>query len=236
MEAELSRGAVAAIWEHGAAAEMPLVLQVLQVSPWPMSPGWYSTILSDGLHLILGVLRLFKTAAEAEAAGPDPLRRGYVIRLFEYESKADSTGYRYIYSRQLEVLQTDCVKIGDPKIYPSGYSQDKNEELDAQVVTSSCELNNEDYCAEKGLEKRLARGLVAMLQHPEMQVVGVSPIRSELKNFERYYLILSDGVHTQNATLEPHLNHLVKDTQLRRGTIIRLLNFVCYNVQNPRCE
>nr|TKW10626.1 hypothetical protein SEVIR_6G178100v2 [Setaria viridis] len=67
-----------------------------------------------------------------------------------------------------------------------------------------------------------------------MQVVGVSPMRSELKNFERYYLILSDGVHTQNATLEPHLNHLVKDNHLRGGTIVRLLNSVCYNVQNPR--
>lgn len=75
-----------------------------------------------------------------------------------------------------------------------------------------------------------------MLQHPKMQVVGVSPMRSELKNFERYYLILSDGVHTQNATPEPHLNHLVKDNHLRRGTIVRLLNFVRYNVQNPRCE
>ncbi|RCV31379.1 hypothetical protein SETIT_6G172200v2 [Setaria italica] len=66
-----------------------------------------------------------------------------------------------------------------------------------------------------------------------MQVVGVSPMRSELKIFERYYLILSDGVHTQNATLEPHLNHLVKDNHLRGGTIVRLLNSVCYNVQNP---
>ncbi|CAL5012846.1 unnamed protein product [Urochloa decumbens] len=233
MEAELSRGAVAAIWEHGAVAEMPLVLQVLDVSPWPASPGWYATVLSDGLHLIIAALRLFKTAAEAEAAGPDPLRRRDVVRLFEYESKALEDNLRFIYSRQLEVLQTDCVKIGDPKHYPSGYFEDKNEELDAQLMTSSCKLNNGDYSAEQGSEKRLARGLVAMLQHPEMQVVGVSPMRSELKNFERYYLILSDGVHTQNATLEPHLNHLVKDTRLRRGTIVQLLNFVCYNVQNP---
>jgi hypothetical protein len=53
------------------------------------------------------------------------------------------------------------------------------------------------------LEEHLTREVVEMLQHPKMQVVGVSPMRSELKNFERYYLILSDGVHTQNAYQNP---------------------------------
>ena len=46
------------------------------------------------------------------------------------------------------------------------------------------------------------------------------------------YLVLSDGVYTQNATLASHLNRLVKNSHLRMGTIARRLKFTCNAVQN----
>jgi replication factor A1 len=82
------------------------------------------------------------------------------------------------------------------------------------------------------LKELLTPGVVAMFGQPVMQVVSV--MRSGQGNLEKFHLVLSDGVHTQNATLASHLNRLVKNSHLRMGTIVRLLEFICNSVQNPR--
>uniref|UniRef100_K3YL37 Replication factor-A protein 1 N-terminal domain-containing protein n=1 Tax=Setaria italica TaxID=4555 RepID=K3YL37_SETIT len=106
--------------------------------------------------------------------------------------------------------------VGNPKWYPFGNLEDKS------------------YSAGQGLKEFLTRrGMVAVLQQPVMQVVDVSMMRLELKTFEMYHLILSDSVHTQDATLATHLNHLVKNTLLHKGTTVRLLEFMCNTSQRP---
>jgi hypothetical protein len=54
--------------------------------------------------------------------------------------------------------------------------------------------------------------MVVMLQQPVMQVVSV--MRSGPGKLEKFHLVLSDDVHTQNAELASHLNHLVKNNHL----------------------
>jgi hypothetical protein len=152
-------------------------------------------------------------------------------------SYVPSLKFRIIIVLKFEVLQTDCVMVGNPKWYPFGNLKDKSEELDAESVSGSCKMNFEAmYSAGQGLKEFLTtRGVVAVLQQPVMQVVDVSMMRSELKTFEIYHLILSDGAHKQDATLATHLNHLVKNTLLRKGTTVRLLEFMCTS-QRPRCK
>ncbi|OEL32133.1 hypothetical protein BAE44_0006847, partial [Dichanthelium oligosanthes] len=118
---------------------------------------------------------------------------------------------------ELEVLQTDCAMVGNPKWYPFLNLEDKRGELDAESVSGSCKLNCGAYSAGQGLKEFLTRrGMVAVLQQPVMQVVDVSMMRSELKKFEMYHLILSDSMHKQDATLSAHLNNLVKNTLLHK--------------------
>ncbi|KAF8769448.1 hypothetical protein HU200_006479 [Digitaria exilis] len=69
-----------------------------------------------------------------------------------------------------------------------------------------------------------------MLQQPVLQVVSVARSRQEI--LEEFQLVLSDGVHTRNATLASHLNHLVKNSHLQMGTVICLLEFTCSTVQS----
>ncbi|CAN6340290.1 unnamed protein product [Urochloa humidicola] len=93
-----------------------------------------------------------------------------------------------------------------------------------------------------GLEFDLSRGAVPALWscslgsrwRPVLQVADARhvPDGSGLRPApeQRYRIDLSDGVHSQPGTLAASLNHLVRDGSLRRGTVVRLLNFVCdYN-------
>jgi hypothetical protein len=127
--------------------------------------------------------------------------------------------------------------VGNPKQYPSGKLENKREELDPESVSSNAKLNCEAYSAGQRLKEFLTRrGMVTALQQPVMQVVDVSLLRSELKKFGRYHLVLSDTVYTQDATLAPGLNHLVENILLIKGSIIRLLEFICDTTKSPRCE
>ncbi|KAL6647496.1 hypothetical protein ACP70R_014933 [Stipagrostis hirtigluma subsp. patula] len=228
MEAHLSSGAVAAISEGRAtAAGAQLVLQVFCVSrlQWPAVER-FSVCLSDGTHLIMGTLP--KSVNHLARDG----RRGAVLRLLEFALRAVGSD-RVIEIEQLKVLQTDCLMVGNPKQYRSVHLEDKHDRSCVESVTKFTKMDSGAYSAGQGLKAYLTRGMVAMLQQPVVQVVGVSPMRSELEKFEMYHLILSDGVHTQHATLAVHLNHLVKNSNLRKGTIVRLLEFMCNIIQSP---
>jgi replication factor A1 len=90
-----------------------------------------------------------------------------------------------------------------------------------------------------GLEVDLSHGAVEAMWRspgsstlrPVMQVAdarhvpdgsGLSPAREQ-----RYCIDLSDGVHSQPGTLAVSLNRLVSDGALRRGSVVRVLDFVC---------
>ncbi|TVU05639.1 hypothetical protein EJB05_48808, partial [Eragrostis curvula] len=221
----LTRGMVTAVWEDMAAVlavGVPLVLQVLTLHPGQNDQECFIVNLSDGTHYMGGLLHHRVTTSAA-------LRRGSVVRLPVFKCRT-KLGQKFIFARQLEVLQIDCMLIGNPKQYRSGQLEDKHEELDAQLVTSSSQLNIGPYSSGQCFKELLTRGMVAMLQQPVMQVVRV--VRSGLENYEKCQLALSDGVHTQNV-LASHLNHLVKEGQLRDGTVVRILDFTCNNVWSP---
>ncbi|CAN6336070.1 unnamed protein product [Urochloa humidicola] len=91
-----------------------------------------------------------------------------------------------------------------------------------------------------GLEFDLARGTVPALWacspvsrwRPVLQVADARhdvPDGSGLRPApeQRYAVYLSDGVHSQRGTLAASLNHLVRDGSLRRGSVVRLLDFAC---------
>ncbi|CAO2206934.1 unnamed protein product [Urochloa humidicola] len=232
MEVKLSRGVVAAIWEDPpavSAAGVPLVLQLMDLRPWPAAPGsgWRSMVLSDGDHLICGALLPGVGASPAASR----MRTGAVVRFPDFQFRVE-VRKRLIIPKELEVLQTEWVTIGNPKLYQPEHLEGKHEELNPQLVSSSSVLNTGAYSAGQGLKQLLTRGVVVMLQQPVMQVVNV--MRSGMGNLEKFHLVLSDGVHTQNATLAFHLNHLVKNNNIRIGTVVRLLDFMCNNtVQSP---
>ena len=43
---------------------------------------------------------------------------------------------------------------------------------------------------------------------------------------ERYLLLFSDGVHSQLGVLTASSSHLVRDSDLRHGTVIHVLNYI----------
>ena len=128
--------------------------------------------------------------------------------------------FRLIIPKELEVLQTEWVTIGNPKLYQPTHWEGRHEELNPQLApssesSSSSNLNSGAYSAGQGLKQLLTRGVVEMFQQPVMQVVSV--MRSGQGRFEKFHLVLSDGVHTQNATLASHLNRLVKNSHRTSG-------------------
>ncbi|KAM3399754.1 hypothetical protein ACQJBY_004908 [Aegilops geniculata] len=51
---------------------------------------------------------------------------------------------------------------------------------------------------------------------------------------ERYRMLLSDGVHSQQSMLSTNHNHLVKTGALRQGSIVHLQDITCNTIQNRR--
>ncbi|KAL6624796.1 hypothetical protein ACP70R_032117 [Stipagrostis hirtigluma subsp. patula] len=92
-----------------------------------------------------------------------------------------------------------------------------------------------------GMEVDLSRGAVARLAEglplrPVLQVAEVARVAggSSAAGAERYRILLSDGVHSQPGFLASSLNHLVSDGALRRGTVVRLLDYICSFLQGRR--
>ncbi|KAL6619658.1 hypothetical protein ACP70R_034797 [Stipagrostis hirtigluma subsp. patula] len=121
MEVDLSRGAVAAMSEHGEkAAGLRPVLQVADVPRLVGSPGrsvatLYRLVLSDGVHLLQGILASVRNHLVADGT----LRRGTVLRILQYI--CSTLQHRRIFMFiQFEVLEIDCALIGSPKLYEYG--------------------------------------------------------------------------------------------------------------------
>ncbi|TVU18312.1 hypothetical protein EJB05_34402, partial [Eragrostis curvula] len=93
-----------------------------------------------------------------------------------------------------------------------------------------------------GMKVDLTHGAVAAMSRmaeglrPVLQVADV-PRRSVAvagAGAVRYRLLLSDGVHSQHGVLASSLNRLVWGGDLRRGTVVRVLDYMCSVIRNQR--
>ncbi|OVA11806.1 OB-fold nucleic acid binding domain [Macleaya cordata] len=66
---------------------------------------------------------------------------------------------------------------------------------------------------------------------PLVQVLDIKLIGTSQ---ERYRLLLSDSVATQHAMLATQLNDRVKNGQVRKGSVVQLIDYICSPVQNRR--
>eukprot|EP01116_Phalansterium_solitarium_P017308 TRINITY_DN4229_c0_g2_i1.p1 TRINITY_DN4229_c0_g2~~TRINITY_DN4229_c0_g2_i1.p1 ORF type:complete len:652 (-),score=238.32 TRINITY_DN4229_c0_g2_i1:174-2129(-) len=71
---------------------------------------------------------------------------------------------------------------------------------------------------------------------PLLQVLDVKKIQAQAQpgTADRYRLILSDGVHYQQAMLASQLNGLVKDEIIANKCVVRLNEFICNTVHSRR--
>ncbi|GAB2267761.1 Replication protein A 70 kDa DNA-binding subunit A [Dionaea muscipula] len=66
---------------------------------------------------------------------------------------------------------------------------------------------------------------------PLVQVLDIKLIGNAQ---ERYRLLLSDSVSTQHAMIATQLNDRVKTGQVRKGSVVQLIDYICSTVQNRR--
>lgn len=91
---------------------------------------------------------------------------------------------------------------------------------------------------------KLTEGAIAMLSDresqqntdlkPVLQVMDVRLVNTQnhTNATERYRLLLSDGVNTQQGMLATQRNELVNSKRLQNGSIVQLTQFVCNVIQN----
>ncbi|KAI7739465.1 hypothetical protein M8C21_023230 [Ambrosia artemisiifolia] len=70
-----------------------------------------------------------------------------------------------------------------------------------------------------------------MNSKPLVQVLDIKLIASSQ---ERYRLLLSDSVSTQQAMIATQLNDRVKTGAVRKGSVVQLLEYICSNVQTRK--
>ncbi|XP_062219115.1 replication protein A 70 kDa DNA-binding subunit C-like [Phragmites australis] len=95
-----------------------------------------------------------------------------------------------------------------------------------------------------GAVQAIADGMGPSAIQPVLQVAEVRPITSTKRgpagakpdpnSSERFRMMLSDGVHAQQAMLATAYNPLVRDGTLRVGTIVHLNEFICNTIQGKR--
>ncbi|MED6156125.1 Replication protein A 70 kDa DNA-binding subunit A [Stylosanthes scabra] len=68
---------------------------------------------------------------------------------------------------------------------------------------------------------------------PLLQVLDIK-LMSNNKQQERYRLLLSDAVSSQQAMLATQLNDRVKSGQVRKGSVVRLIEYICSPIQNRK--
>lgn len=69
---------------------------------------------------------------------------------------------------------------------------------------------------------------------PILQVNDVKLVNTSQSSTERYRMVLSDGVHMQQAMLATQLNVIVKEGKLMKGSIVQLNEFICNIIQGRR--
>ena len=92
------------------------------------------------------------------------------------------------------------------------------------------------------MEVNLSRGAVAAMSEqpaalrlrPVLQVAGAPRLVGSSPAAAKYCLVLSDGAHLLQGVLATSLNHLVADGALRRGSVVRVVDYVCSCIRNQR--
>ena len=69
---------------------------------------------------------------------------------------------------------------------------------------------------------------------PILQVVDLKLVQTVQNTTERFRMVLSDGVHAQQAMLATQMNPMVKSGQLQKGSIVQLNEFICNLIQNRK--
>ncbi|XP_077244745.1 replication protein A 70 kDa DNA-binding subunit A-like [Tasmannia lanceolata] len=70
---------------------------------------------------------------------------------------------------------------------------------------------------------------------PVLQVFDIRLVNTaQNTNNERYRMVLSDGMHLQQAMLATQLNHIIKSGKLQKGSIVQLTEFICNVIQNRK--
>ncbi|XP_078445823.1 replication protein A 70 kDa DNA-binding subunit A-like [Wolffia australiana] len=69
---------------------------------------------------------------------------------------------------------------------------------------------------------------------PVLQVADLKLVQTVQNTTERFRMVLSDGVHAQQAMLATQMNAMVKSGQLQKGSIVQLNEFICNLIQNRK--
>lgn len=87
----------------------------------------------------------------------------------------------------------------------------------------------------------LTRGAIATISEggaegmkPVLQVSDVRLVNTTQSTTERYRMMLSDGIHTQQAMLATQMNSIVKNGTLQKGSVVQLNEFICNTIQGRR--
>jgi len=68
-----------------------------------------------------------------------------------------------------------------------------------------------------------------------LQVIDLKQVQAQqASNTERYRLVLSDGSFYQQGMLATQMNELVRSGKLQKGSVVRLAQFICNDVQNRK--
>jgi replication factor A1 len=80
--------------------------------------------------------------------------------------------------------------------------------------------------------KKTSGGATSAELKPTLQVTDLKQVQTKQpQQSDRFRLVLSDGSHLQQAMLGTQINHLVKDGNLRIGSIVQLNQYTCTTVQ-----
>ncbi|ERN15652.1 hypothetical protein AMTR_s00048p00203810 [Amborella trichopoda] len=69
---------------------------------------------------------------------------------------------------------------------------------------------------------------------PVVQIVDLRSVGSDKTTADRFRMVVSDGVHGQQAMLATQMNDFVKNGTLQKGSIIQLNEFICNTIQNRK--
>ncbi|XP_030952966.1 replication protein A 70 kDa DNA-binding subunit A [Quercus lobata] len=69
---------------------------------------------------------------------------------------------------------------------------------------------------------------------PLVQVLDIKLIAATAQPKERYRLLLSDAVSSQHAMLATQLSDRVKSGQVRKGSVVQLIDYICTSSQNRK--
>ena len=69
---------------------------------------------------------------------------------------------------------------------------------------------------------------------PTMQIIDVKRIGGQGGAQERYRLVISDGVHYQQAMLATQLNEMVSEGKVETRCVVQLKEYLCNTVQNKK--